>query len=134
MDKELIKKIKNDFKPISKKTLGILLYGSYAKGDYNSRSDIDICIVAPNKDPYELFKETLSLKYDIKIFETMPFFLKIEVIKNHEIILSKDPYELYEYFYKYRKIWNDQKQRQVVSKMEALHLFSKTNANIISQR
>ena len=124
MDKKHIKKIKEDFEFISDKVLGVLVYGSRVKGEVNNRSDIDICIVAPNNDPFKLYKETLPLDYDIKIFENMPLFLKMEVIHNHKVIYTGDIYSLYEYFYGFRKIWNDEKHRQKISKKEALQIFS----------
>ncbi|MCX6664560.1 MAG: nucleotidyltransferase domain-containing protein [Euryarchaeota archaeon] len=124
MDKTIIKKIKNDFKPFHNRVLGIVLYGSQQKGTQNSRSDIDICMIAPDEKPQVLFKQTLPLNYDIKIFETMPLFLKIQVIQNHKILYAKDQYELFEYFYEFRKLWDDQKYRQHVTRKEALHLFS----------
>ena len=100
------------------------MYGSMIKKTSSKRSDIDICIVAPNEKPLTLFKVTLPLEYDIKIFETLPLFLQIQIIHQHKIIYTKDKYELYEYFYSYRKKWNDQKQRQKVTKKEAIDMFS----------
>ena len=80
--------------------------------------------IAPDKDPYTLFKETLSLNYDIRKFETMPLFLKIQVIQNHKILYAKGLHDRYEYFHSIRKIWDDQKHRQRITQKEALHLFS----------
>lgn len=45
----------------------------------------------------------------------MPLYLKIEVIKNHEIVYAKNIADLYEYFYMYRKIWKDQEYRNRIS-------------------
>lgn len=123
MDKRDIERIKRDLEFLFDKVLGVLVYGSIAKDEENERSDIDICIVAPNKDSSKIFKETLPLNYDIKIFELMPLYLKIEVIENHNILYAKDVHELYEYFYFFRKLWNDQKHRQKITKEEALHIF-----------
>ncbi len=119
-------KIKEELKPIQKEVLAILLYGSSAKGESNERSDIDICIVAPHTDKKELYRKMLRLtrkNYDIKIFEDMPLFLKMEVIKNHKIIYAKDIYDLHEYFYNFRKIWKDQEHRQKLSQEEIKNLF-----------
>ena len=123
MDKNLIKTIKKDFKPFHRRVLGIVLYGSLITGTNTDRSDIDICMIAPDEKPMKLFRETLPLKYDIKIFETMPLFLQIQIIHNHKVIYTKDRYELYEYFYKFRKLWNDQKQRQAITLKEAAHIL-----------
>ncbi|MCK4310189.1 MAG: nucleotidyltransferase domain-containing protein [Methanomicrobia archaeon] len=123
MDERVTKKIKKDLEFLFDKILGIVIFGSRAKEEGTERSDIDVCIVAPNEDSSKIFKETLSLNYDIKIFELMPLYLKMEVIENHKILHAKDIYELYEYFYFFRKLWDDQKYRQKLSKEEALHIF-----------
>jgi len=124
MDKKRVEGIREVFKPVFDRVLGIVVYGSLAKGNYSDRSDIDICIIAPHEDSKKLYRETLLLNYDIRIFESMPLYLKMEVIKNHRIVYAKDIYKLYEYFYPFRKLWNDQEFRQRISKKEALHIFS----------
>lgn len=123
MDKTDIERIRKDFEFLSNEVLAIVIYGSRAKGEETERSDIDVCIVAPNRNSSEIFKKTLSLDYDIKIFELMPLYLKAEVIENHEIVYTSDLLEFYEYLYFYRKIWKDQKHRQGMTKEEALHIF-----------
>lgn len=45
--KALVKQAKDDFSIFKDRCMGILLYGSYAKGKQTPRSDIDICIVKP---------------------------------------------------------------------------------------
>jgi hypothetical protein len=130
--RKLIKEVKRDFSPLSKEhILAILLYGSYVKDENHSRSDIDICIVAPQyQQREELLNEVYrkidvyTKKYDVRIFEQLPLYLQIAIIKNHEIIYTKDIYELHEYFYFFRKLWNDQKHRQTLTKQELTHFFS----------
>jgi len=124
MDEE--ENIRKELQSLQKDVLAILIYGSMAKGKENKRSDIDICLVAPDSNLKELYKKMLPLvkeKYDIKIFEDMPLFLKIEVIKNHKIVYAKNIYQLYEYFYKFRKIWKDQEHRQKLTKDDIKILF-----------
>ena len=110
--------IKKDFEFLKgrKEVKAVLLYGSYARNEQNIRSDIDICVVAPTlKTPKdfakllrEIWRNVDANKYDVRIFEELPLYLKIEVIRNHKIIFSEDPYELSYYFYHYRKLWKDQ--------------------------
>jgi len=123
MDKTDIGRIGQDFEFLSNEVLAIVIYGSRVKGAETERSDIDVCIVAPNRCSSEIYKKTLSLDYDIKIFELLPLYLKVEVIENHEIVCISDLLEFYEYLYFYRKIWKDQKHRQKITKEEALHIF-----------
>lgn len=77
-----IKKIANKYVEEVKKS-GITvksayLFGSYAKGNPNTNSDIDICIISPNFGQ-DYFEESLKLKHltnkiDTRI-EAVPFSL-----------------------------------------------------------
>ena len=106
---------------LEKDVLGVLIYGSYAKKETTPRSDIDICIVIGSLSSPGEMRKLLSIvwrnvninkkNYDVKIFEELPLHIKIEVIEDGKVIIGKKP-EIYEYFYKFRKMWNDQKHRQ----------------------
>ena len=106
----MIEKLKEDFEEFKDRVFGILLYGSYAKDKYTKRSDIDICLVGVDKDTYMEILGKLGNKYDIKIFEELPLYIQIDIIKNHKVIFG-DELELSEYFYKFRKIWRDMEKR-----------------------
>ncbi len=129
MDKEEVKRrVKKDFEPLLDEVLGILLYGSLAAGVDSERSDIDISIVAPVIDDKIGFSRRIlsnvrDARYDVRVFELMPLYLKAEVVEKREVIYTKNIFKLYEYFYYFRKIWEDQKRRQKLSKKEALQLF-----------
>lgn len=109
-----IKKITNELEKINN-IFAVILYGSYANGNANKKSDIDICLVLKTEDNRiikDVYKKTLyisgmSEKYDIKIFENMPLSLKIEVIKKSKILSCKNNQELEEYFYFINKLWKD---------------------------
>ena len=128
--KERIKEIYNDFLYIieKRKIIGILLYGSLAKDQETIKSDVDLCIVAPDEDNFELLSfivgniNVVKKKYDIRIFSELPLHIKIEIIENGILIYSPNKYDLYEYFYFYRKLWADQKHRPYMSKEEFLLL------------
>jgi predicted nucleotidyltransferase len=106
----MIEKIKKDFEDFKDKTFGILLFGSYAKNENTERSDIDICLVGVDKNTYLNILKKLGNKYDIKIFEELPLYIKIDIIKNHKVIWGNE-LEVSEYFYKFRKIWRDMEKR-----------------------
>ncbi len=126
--KELVNQIYNDFSYVieEKDILGILLYGSYSTSKNTNRSDIDICIVAPNEDFHQLISFLLQNinvnvnKYDIRLFNELPLYIKIHVIEDGILIYSSNELDLYEYFYIYRKLWEDQKHRQEISKEDLL--------------
>lgn len=105
-----MRELTNDFEKYKDSCFGILLYGSVAKREETSRSDIDVCLVKPEKGIHNEVLSSLGGKYDIKVFEDLPLYIKMDVIKNHEVIFG-DELELSEYFYEYRKIWKDMEPR-----------------------
>ena len=105
--KNTIKQILNEYTNGIKNILGnrltqIILYGSYARGDYNSSSDIDIMILVDMSDTeIDCVREKISglafdigLEYDITIstinhfeqwFSVVPFYKNV---KEEGVIIS----------------------------------------------
>ena len=116
MDNNILTNLKKDLEEIREEVFAILIYGSYATGDAHIRSDIDVCVVLKNNDKEEIkdiYRKILRVsakneKYDIRIFEQMPLFMKIQAIKNGNVIHAKNKSELEEYFYFFIKLWHDQ--------------------------
>ena len=129
--KKLLNQIKKDFSNIieKKKIIGILLYGSYIDNKTTNRSDIDICVVAPDEDMHALLSYVLqninvNLKqYDIRFFSELPLYIKINVVEDGILVYSPNKLDLYEYFYTFRKLWADQKHRQIMTKDELISLL-----------
>ncbi|MEX2689028.1 MAG: nucleotidyltransferase domain-containing protein [Candidatus Njordarchaeum guaymaensis] len=117
------------FLKVQKDILGIVVFGSFVSGEFSEESDIDICIIAgPRIENIDelidfVFERVYNPRYDIKFFEKLLLRLKIEIIKNHEVVFSRDLPELYEYFYFYRKIWKDQERRNTLTKEELKQLL-----------
>jgi predicted nucleotidyltransferase len=95
----------------------VVIYGSYLTNDFiPSRSDIDIAVITQKKNEeinLEIWNSLLGKTpsvYDIRIFELLPLYIKMEII-NHHLVLFGDPLEISEYFYYYRKIWKDMEHR-----------------------
>jgi hypothetical protein len=97
-------------------------------------SDIDIGIItykSKMNENIEIQKELLGkfpLIYDIRVFELFPIDIKIQIIKNYEVLFG-DILEISEYFYIFRKKWDDIKYRilenQFSSFQERLSLMKK---------
>ena len=118
---------------------GVLLYGSVARSDAGPRSDIDLCIVAPKAaDKAALWREFISHlcdhRYDVRIFELLPLHIKIAVIEEGLVVYAKNVLELYEYFYPFRREWEDQKHRQEVSPEEMRTLIQASRRVRTSRR
>ena len=96
-----------DFEIFKDDALGILLFGSRARLEDVERSDIDICIVRPVSDEVLTgIERTFGGKYDIKVFENLPLYIQIEIIRDHRT-LHGDEIQLSEYFYRFRRLWAD---------------------------
>jgi predicted nucleotidyltransferase len=113
--------ISKDFDFLKSHLKGIILFGSYADNSSTPRSDIDICLVAGKSDVKEIFNMVLESnateKYDIKIYETLPVYMKAEVLGSAVIIWAQDETELSYYFYKSRRLLDDQlfSRRKIMS-------------------
>lgn len=120
----LLPKLQRQFAFLHKEVLAILLFGSHSLSQESPRSDIDICLVAPQKKPADLlrkvFQQMDTKGYDIYCFQELPLHLQKEVMENHKIIFVQDEGELQEYFYFYRKLWAEQKHRHMLSRKELL--------------
>lgn len=117
-----------DIKKILEKleeTYEIVLYGSYIENSMRPTSDIDISVLTRLQDKqknkliqYDLFG-VAPLKYDIRVFELLPIFIQISIIKNYKVIFG-DPLEISEYFYYFRKKWDDCKNRILSNQFSSL--------------
>ncbi len=134
MDKE--RELKEEFSWVrdDDRISAVLLFGSTVKGEAHLKSDTDVTVVVPGASHFcgvkveareilmKVFREvdTGSLNIDVHIFEELPLHIQIDIIEEHKIIYTSDKYGMYEYFYNYRKLWDDQKHRNTMSKEELL--------------
>jgi len=116
----MLSDLKSDFEFISDEVEGVLLFGSAAKGELTTRSDIDIALVRPSTRSV-LFRvfERVGGKYDTKIFEDLPLHIKIDIINNHQVIIG-DEVELSYYFYRFRKEWKDMEHRVLSNQFKSV--------------
>ena len=115
MDRKLFLDLKERFKPLASDNAiwAILLFGSTVSEEDSPRSDIDICVVAPEaQDKEKLLRKiwrTVEGNFDLWLFEELPLYLQMVVITEHIVLYSsQDIPALHEYFYFYRKLWKDQ--------------------------
>ena len=94
----------------------VVLFGSHVEGGIRPISDTDIAILSLDKDRnknLKLYDELLGkfpLKFDIHVFELFPIYIQISIIENYLVVFG-DLLEISEYFYEFRKIWDDCKYR-----------------------
>jgi hypothetical protein len=120
MDEKMKEHLLDVLKDIVPYVKGILVYGSLIKGYANRKSDIDICVIEKegieSKDCFELYERILRVsaneRYDIVVFNAIPWYLRGEILENNEVIYAEDADELDFWLYKQLKIWNGMRRRQ----------------------
>lgn len=115
MNSLIIQKIKKQLTTL-KDTYEVVLYGSCVEGAMRPNSDLDIGVITRSTDKennkkiqMELFG-IAPLEFDLRVFELLPIHIQISIINNYEVIFG-DILEISEYFYQYRKKWDDCKER-----------------------
>lgn len=94
--KPLIKKAKKD-----KNVLAVALFGSYARNE--PYRDIDVCIFLKKKlsnlkmtEKRLKFLSISNSKLDIQIFQQLPIYIRIRILKDAKILLCNNENSLYE--------------------------------------
>ncbi|MEA2051246.1 MAG: hypothetical protein U9O90_00215 [Euryarchaeota archaeon] len=59
-----------------------------------------------------ILKVSADERYDIVIFNKIPWYLRGEILENNEVIYAEDDDDLDFWLYKQLKIWNGMKRRQ----------------------
>jgi len=98
MEKELEKVVEKAKK--DEDVLAVMLFGSYARGEAKPDSDIDVCLVLSKKFKGDFTEKKLEYlselpsKFDIHIFQQMPLYIRIRVLREGKILLDKNYDEL----------------------------------------
>ena len=83
---ELIKHLKT-----KKSIIAVILFGSYAKGNFNEKSDIDICIITDKFISNADFDYPLKDEgYDIHFLHSLPLEIKFKVFSEGKILFVND--------------------------------------------
>lgn len=81
-----------------KEVVALILFGSHARGYARPTSDIDICLLL--KSEKEGFKKrieysSLGENIDVQVFQKLPLYIKIRVLREGKILHCKDEDSLY---------------------------------------
>lgn len=82
--------------------LGVILFGSQARGDAGPGSDIDVCVVLEPSAPFGLEASRKRLEYlagsdlDVKIFQQLPLYIRSRILKEGRVVFVRDEDRLYE--------------------------------------
>lgn len=115
--KEFFEEMKRELLPLKSYGRAVVLYGSVLTEHFvPGRSDIDVAVVTmKRKNNRSLMREVLGKvnpnKYDVRVFELLPLYIKAEVVKNYLVVYG-DEGEVGEYFYFWRKLCRDFERRR----------------------
>ena len=72
----------------------VLLYGSYARGDYNEKSDVDIMILVDMPDSVinKFFAQTADMTYDFNMDNNVEFSPAVKNIKQFYKWVEVNPF------------------------------------------
>ncbi|RLG60225.1 MAG: DNA polymerase subunit beta [Candidatus Hydrothermarchaeota archaeon] len=127
LSKEFFDEIKKELLPLKKYGKAVILYGSVLTPHFILRkSDVDVAVVTMKKENnLKLMPELLGRvnpnKYDVRIFELLPMYIKAEIIENFKVVYG-DEKEVGEYFYFWRKLCKDFKRRKEIVTPEDLRI------------
>lgn len=94
----------------------VVIFGSRVRGEARPASDIDIAVITRSRNQpqnYALYQSFLGIAppcYDIKVYELLPLKIQIAIADEFQVAFG-DALDLSEYFYSYRKLWQDCKVR-----------------------
>lgn len=121
--KPSLKTIRKELRTLQK--YDAVIFGSYASDYFTVKSDIDVAVITRQTNPEKnktIWKNILGnapTKYHINIFELMPLHLKTNIINNHHVLFGKG-LDLSEYFYHFRKLWQDSKHRYYENQFKSI--------------
>ncbi|MHA1584167.1 MAG: nucleotidyltransferase domain-containing protein [Promethearchaeota archaeon] len=94
----------------------VVLFGSAVEGGFRYESDIDIAVLSRNSDKAKnqnlqlRLLQDYGMNYDIHVFELLPIIIQASIFENYNVIFG-GILEISEYFYGFRKRWDDCKHR-----------------------
>ncbi|MGH7335468.1 MAG: nucleotidyltransferase family protein [Candidatus Rokuibacteriota bacterium] len=81
--------------------LGVILFGSRARGDAGPRSDVDVCLVLESGVSPGLAASRKRLEYlaggdlDLTIFQQLPLYVRSRILKEGRVVFVRDEDRLY---------------------------------------
>jgi predicted nucleotidyltransferase len=97
--------------------LAVIVFGSAARGDFTAESDIDVCLVLPpgSDDRLSLSQKRLAylenVDLDVCVFQQLPLYIRVRVLKEGKVLLSRDDDLLYELAFRTARAFEDFKPR-----------------------
>jgi len=106
-----------------KEKYDVVIFGSFVNQEMRPKSDIDIAVITHRTDKEinikiqkNLFGKA-PLLFEIRVFELLPIYIQFSIIENYRVVYG-DLLEISEYFYQFRKKWDDCKHRILMNQFK----------------
>jgi predicted nucleotidyltransferase len=110
LNEKFVENLKRD-----KDVLAVMIFGSYSRGEERKESDIDVCIIL--KEHGKASKKEMNYmslvddeKVQVHVFQNLPIFIRIRVLKEGKTIFCKDEDMLYDIAFNTIKEFEDFKR------------------------
>jgi uncharacterized protein len=92
--------------------LGVILFGSRARGDAAPGSDVDVCVVLESRvTGIEASRKRLDYlagrELDVKIFQQLPLYIRSRVLKEGRVLFVRDEDRLYDLAFQTARAFED---------------------------
>jgi predicted nucleotidyltransferase len=95
--------------------LGVMLFGSHARGEATEASDVDVCLLLfPGRvQPPAATEKKLdyladaAAGLDLAIFQELPLYVRTRVLKEGRVLFAADEDALYDLAIRTAKAWED---------------------------
>jgi predicted nucleotidyltransferase len=110
--------------------LAVILFGSKARGEATSASDVDICLVLVSRRYDSLHLSRKKLEYlkigelDVHVFQQLPLYIRRRVIKEGKVLFVQDEKALYELAFRTAQAFEDFKHRYYEYLEQVAHVGS----------
>jgi predicted nucleotidyltransferase len=95
--------------------LAVIIFGSAARDEQVPFSDVDICLVMmpqprpfrPNTPSHKRLEYMKDNSLDVRIFQQLPLYIRVRVLKEGRILFVRDENQLYELAFRTAQAFED---------------------------
>jgi hypothetical protein len=95
--------------------LAVIIFGSAVRQEKTPLSDVDLCLVmmplpkpsSPNGFSYKRLEYMKDNSFDVRIFQQLPLYIRVRVLKDGRILFVRDENQLYELAFRTAQAFED---------------------------
>jgi predicted nucleotidyltransferase len=110
--------------------LAVILFGSQARGEATSASDVDVCLVLRGGRYDALYLSRKKLQYlklgdlCVHVYQQIPIYIRRRVLKEGRVLFVRDEEALYEIAFRTAQAFEDFRHRYYIYLEQSAHVGS----------